>query len=244
MMANRYLKRFLMSAIGGVGMMLSVLALVALTLLPSAALAQGVVGAYGPTGSAIIPQYAGLLGAYSKSMSSGTIGAGASANSPVFSFRYGGSGGNVAVVRRVNITVAGTATAFAAGTGIFEMYAARSFTASDTGGTAGTLTGNNSKLRTSFPTTQLADFRISSTAALSAGTRTLDSNPLASVNVAVGTSTSAQLLGQTVFYEPGQAGDYPLILAANEGFVIQATVPATGTWSIQVRVDWEEYSAY
>jgi len=35
-----------------------------------------------------------------------------------------------------------------------------------------------------------------------------------------------------------------LVLANNEGFVIEATVPATGVWFFDVKVDWEELAAY
>lgn len=198
--------------------------------------------AYGPAGQPISPIAGGLLGSYSKSMQSGTIAAGLAANSPVFSLRYGGTG--IAVIRRISVSVAGTATAFAAGNATLQVFNARAFTASDSGGTAGTLTGNNGKLRTSLATTGVSSIQIANTGTLTAGTRTLDSDPLAGVTLAVGTATSTQLLNNTTLYEPGQAGDYPLELATNEGFVIQANVPATGTWLLQVRVDWEEYSAF
>jgi hypothetical protein len=39
-------------------------------------------------------------------------------------------------------------------------------------------------------------------------------------------------------------GEHPLILAQNEGIVIQATVPATGTWQFGVKIDWTEITAY
>jgi hypothetical protein len=42
----------------------------------------------------------------------------------------------------------------------------------------------------------------------------------------------------------GIAGDYPLALANNEGFIIAATVPATGTWNLSVATDWEEFTQY
>jgi hypothetical protein len=39
-------------------------------------------------------------------------------------------------------------------------------------------------------------------------------------------------------------GEHPLVLAQNEGFVIQATVPATGVWFFAVKVDWVEIATY
>jgi hypothetical protein len=29
-----------------------------------------------------------------------------------------------------------------------------------------------------------------------------------------------------------------------EGFVIEATVPATGTWTLALHIDWDEVSSY
>lgn len=204
------------------------------------ALAQpGSPPAYGPPGVATVP-YPGLAGAYSKSLTSGTIGAGIAANAPVYSFRYGGTG--VAIVRTVCISVANAGTAFTAGNANLSLYAARAFTASDSAGTAGTLTGNNGKLRTSFSTTAVSSIQIANTGALTAGTRTLDTDPLSSVNIPVPATTTNYSLLSASCAPWGPAGDvaYPLLLATNEGFVIQTNMPATGTWTLQVRVDWEE----
>lgn len=198
--------------------------------------------AYGD-GMPIVPLYGNQLGEYSMSLASGTIGAGASANSPIASFRYGGNG--VAIIKRIILTVYTRDTAFTAGDGIFALFPARSFTASDTGGTAATLTGDNGALRTSFPATGVSDFRISSTAALTAGTRTLDSTAIATIKLPIaGTVTYTMLLNPTDLWRQVNAGDYPFLVAKNEGFVIQATVPATGTWSASVTVEWAEYNAY
>lgn len=182
-----------------------------------------------------------LLGSYSMGANTGTMAAGLAGGAPVFSFRYGAA--NLAIVRKILIEADNITTAFVAGAAKFDLIAARSFTVSDTGGTAGTLTTNNGKLRTSYATTGVSDFRISSTATLTAGTRTLDAQPLASVEFAVPTSIDADLLPTTALFQ-SQVGESPLILAQNEGFVIQATVPGTGTWVFSVRVCWDEVSAF
>jgi hypothetical protein len=182
-----------------------------------------------------------LLGSYCMGANTGTMAAGLAGGSPVYSFRYGAA--NLAIVRKVIIEADNITTAFVAGAAKFDMIAARSFTASDTGGTAGTLTGNNGKLRTSFATTGLSDLRISSTATLTAGTRTLDAQPLASVEFAVPTSIDADLLPTTTLFQ-SQVGESPLVLVQNEGFVLQATVPGTGTWVFSTRVCWDEVSAF
>ena len=124
------------------------------------------------------------------------------------------------------------------------MFAARAFTASDTGGTAGTLTGNNAKLRTSLATTGVSQIMIANTGTMTAGTRTLDTDPMAAIVIPLTTTADTGGVLNSSLYNPGQAGDYPLELATNEGFVVQLTVPATGTEVITVTVDWEEYSAF
>ncbi len=183
-----------------------------------------------------------LLGSYCMGANTGTMAAGLGAGSPIYSFRYGGA--NLAIVRKVSTEANDVTTAFVAGAAKFDMIAARSFSASDTGGTAATLTGNNGKLRTSFATTAVSDLRISSTATLTAGTRTLDAQPLSTVEFPVSTAIDAALIpAATVLYQ-AQVGESPLVLATNEGFVIQATVPGTGTWSASVRVCWDEVSAF
>jgi len=200
--------------------------------------------AYGPGGVAVAPLYAGLLGSYTMTGVTGTMAAALGAASPIWSFRYGGTG--VVVIKSIRFSAADSATAFAAGTAQFNWFVARSFTASDTGGTGATITGNNGKLRTSFPTTGIADFRTATTATLSAGTRTLDTQPLASITLGVQATAGVQLSDgspSSVIYA-ANAGDYPLVLATNEGVVLQATVPATGTWSASITVEWDEYSAY
>lgn len=201
------------------------------------------VGAYGPVSSAVGPQFGNQYGSYSKGMACGTMAAGLASNSPIFSFRYGGTGN--AVIRRVTISAANAGTGFAAGVGNFSLYFATAFTASDSGGTAGTLTNNQGDLRTSFPATQVSDFRIATTGTLTAGTRTLTTDATANLLFPTSTTASINLTSPgTSIYNQSDASFYPLVLANNEGFVIQATVPATGTWSCTVTVDWEEFTVF
>lgn len=186
----------------------------------------------------------GALGIYRKSLLSGTMAAGLAAGANVYSFRWADAT-RLCIVQKVVIDgLGGSATAFAAGFGNLRMFQARSFTASDSSGTAGTLTGNNSKLRTSMGTTLLTDVRISATAALTAGTRTLDTDPVAQFSFTVGTAVSVQYVNNLALYGEDVGPEMPLVLAQNEGFVIQATVPATGTWQFGVSTRWAEVTAY
>lgn len=184
------------------------------------------------------------LGSYLLSSNNGTgaMAAGIAANSPIFAFRWGNA--NLCVPNAIRFSF-GTSLAFAAGVIRFEAYIARTYSASDTGGTALTLTTNNAKKRTSFGTTLLTDARISATATLTAGTRTLDANPFGSIVLpTIATNPNPPAFPQIPLYVRDTSDQYPLTLAQNEGFIIQANVPATGTWFFAVQVDWLETATY
>lgn len=188
------------------------------------------------------PDDYGSLGIYCGAVTSGVMAAGLAAGANIVSFRN--STANIYLVRRVLFTACVNTTGFTAGVCTFNMFAARSFTASDSAGTAWTLTGNNLKLRTSMATTGVADIRASATAALTAGTRTLDTQPIASLVQGVTASAGIVIIPANTPIWDQRVGEYPLACAQNEGFVIQATVPATGTWGFSVQITWEELASY
>jgi hypothetical protein len=185
------------------------------------------------------PMNVGAFGSYSYGAASGVMAAGLAANSPIFTFRSAAAAGPICLVRRVLISAVTLGTAFAAGSALFQMFVCRSFTVNDTGGGAATVTTNNLKRRTSFASTAVQDLRTSATATLTAGTRTTDASALASLFGVCSATASTVIVPPTEIYRPYD-NDWPLILAANEGFTIQATVAATGTWSFSVQVDWDE----
>lgn len=187
----------------------------------------------------------GTLGSYRLSMLSGTMAAGLAANSEVFQFRWSDASRLCVVTSVLWDGLSGSATAFAAGFGKVDMLVARSWTADGSGGTAATITGNNQKMRTGIMgASLLGAARISSTAALTAGTKTLDAHAVGQYSAAIGTTTSAQWIPQFDLFHADPGGESPLILAQNEGFVVRASVPATGTWQFGVTVCWTELTAY
>lgn len=180
----------------------------------------------------------GVGGCYRLTSKSGVMAAGLAASSPIYAFRWTSST-KLALIRRVRISAWSLGTGFTAGIALFDMFAERSWTVADTGGTTDTITGNNSKLRTSMGNTGLSEIRHSSTATLTAGTRTADTQPVDTLVANVPTTVNFSFaLGQKIF-EASQF-DHPLTLAQNEGFVIQATVPATGTWTWAITPEWDE----
>lgn len=188
------------------------------------------------------PMDVGALGSYSLTVKSGIMAAGLAGAAPIVAFLWKPTTPTTAlcIMRKMKFSMYDLGTGFAAGDVLFEWYVARAFTVQDTGGGAATLTTNNAKLRTSYATTQAA-IQVSATATLTAGTRTLDANPLrAWQSVATTTAFGTIPATETEIFRV-QPGEQPLILAGSgEGVVIQATVPATGTWTFYATFDWDE----
>lgn len=185
------------------------------------------------------------VGTYQLSAATGAITT-LAANGPIFSFRWAPGTGQVCVIKRVAIGFNAT-TGFTTGQAMgFGMYFARSFTASDTVGTAITpILGNSNKNRSTQMTSMVTDARISAAAVLTAGTRTLDSQALGLTQFYAPTTTAGTLLASTnlVSYN---LDDYPLVLQNNEGFVItnQILMGAAGVGTAYINVEWFEANSY
>lgn len=189
----------------------------------------------------------GTNGSYRISMMSGTMAAGISFND-VFQARWTSST-LLALVWKVQLDgMSGSSTAFAAGISFFKCYLVKNWTADGSGGNSATLTGNNNKLRTSMATTSMGAIRISSTAALTAGTRTLDTYQLSGTMFSIGTVASVNYRFQTPLYGTGASSNLnnpmPMVLTQNQGVMIQGTVPGTGTWQFGVTMSWSEVASY
>lgn len=192
----------------------------------------------------------GSLGAYSYGGSTGILPAALGANSEIFQFRWADAT-RFAVIRKIIISASVTTTMFAAGVPVeIDLVKSTGWSVAGTGGTGLTLAALLRR-RASMGNSLLVagDVRIATTAALGAGTKTLETLSLSSL-VAAGPIT-ASLNGAII--QPGtilwQAevgdGEHPLVLAANEGFSIRSVaVPATGTWRAAITVDWAEVTAY
>lgn len=200
------------------------------------------------------PVEQGSLGFYQLNMTSGTLAAALAASAQVFSMRWSDAT-RLMVVYSLGLKFQGltprtaaTLTDFG-----FDAFVARAFSVAASGGTAAVLTGNSFKTRTSQGTTLLADARIATTTALTAGTQTLDGNAFAGslgvpqrVNPVAGTEEVISQSPELIWQPNISNGEGPLILAASEGLVIRnRTVwPAAGTGIVTVSVRWAEVSAY
>jgi len=168
------------------------------------------------------------------------------ANGTLFSFRWADAT-RLCAVQTIRLECQQTAPATATIAPVFEVFAARSFTASDSVGTALTLTGNSFKKRTSMGTTLVTDIRKSAVAAgLTVGTRTLDGEPILQLGT-VQTITNVNTTTYTKTSDFTDGIDHPMILATNEGFIVRGPTVvfgAAGTANLIIEMQWVELSTY
>jgi hypothetical protein len=197
------------------------------------------------------PQVLGASGAsYGLSVQSGIMAAGLAANSEIFQARWT-SATKLLLLRSIQISASRNTTAFATGQALFRLAVARSWSVDGGSGTPVVFSTNNTnKKRTSFGLSAFSDtgVRFSSTAALTAGTKTIDTNDVGALTAFL--SSGATTVPDTFIMPPGSylwqrnsADEYPFTLAQNEGLVIRASVPATGTWNYCVQMEWAEVVA-
>ena len=188
-------------------------------------------------------------GSYQIAALSGAV-TGVGAGSPVFSMRWAPGTGALCLINNVTISATVT-TGFTAQQELeYALFVARGFTVSDAAGTQVIMSGNNQKLRTSMNTSLIAsggDMRISSTVALTAGTRTLDSQPLnANSFMAIAATASSAISNVNIPLFDRYPGEYPIVLANNEGIVVNnlLAMGAAGVVRLVVSVSWTEVATY
>ena len=225
------------------------------------------VGAFAAKGLHAIakPQDYGSLGHYRAVLTTGTIAAGMAANGELVQMRWVDATRfcvitHVAVLEFRNIT-----TAFAAGVYQFNVTRSTAWSADGTGGGVVSVADPQLQLRAAAMGASLfsTGFRLATTAALGAGTKTLDTVPMGACFGNVGSTPAiAEYFipkggGVTGTGGPGVdliapdtgAGEHPIVLTSNggstsEGISIRGTVPATGTWIASFLVKWCELAAF
>jgi hypothetical protein len=185
----------------------------------------------------------GALGVYSLATVTGTMAAGLGAGSEIWQLRWTHDT-NKCLIHQISFSAGNQATAFTAGHAVFDLIFARAFTADGTGGGTATITTNNGQLRTDFPTTGLGSIRTATTAALGAGTKTLDAQALTNVVVGIPAVAGSVIVPPTNLWIHEEDFSQPIVLEDNEGLIIRATVPATGTWTAGITVRWSELQEF
>jgi len=168
------------------------------------------------------------------------------ANGTLFSFRWADAT-RLAAILFLRLKLLQTAAATATIMPSYQAFIARAFTASDTGGTAITLTGNNMKKRTNMGTTLVTDIRKSTVAAgLTVGTRTLDADSILELPTNSTITTPNATLYQDQL-DMTNSGDHPIILAQNEGIIVRGPTivfGAAGTANLAVDMAWAELTSF
>jgi hypothetical protein len=193
------------------------------------------------------PADPGVFGQYSIALASGVMAAGLAAGAPIFAFRWA-TNAIIALIKRVRFTAGTDGTAFAQGSVIIDLIRATGFTVQDTGGATISLAGKSQVIAQRMGASQIqiaasatGQIAVANTATLTAGTRTLDNNAMGILVSSVGAVPANYVTPLPgLLLDRSHIGDNPLELVQSEGFVIRATVPATGTWKFGVEVDWDE----
>lgn len=195
------------------------------------------------------PPNVGSNGAYGLSASTGaitTVAAGTATAGHIFSCRWSHAT-KVAYVTALRVkwmTIAGFTAAQEVG---LQAFVARGFTVAQTGGTAVTLTGNSMKKDSTHGTTTFADIRVATTGALTAGTHTLDAQPVAEGGFSELAAGAAVPKGFFELSLPGMNPQrYPLILRQDTGIIVRNTIlmGAGGTARVSVQMEWLELDSW
>lgn len=198
-----------------------------------------------------------LLGHYAAVLRTGNLAATMAANAPLVSMRWT-STTSVAVIESIrwSMELITQVTTEVAGFPDAEAIIARNFTVVDSGGTATTPV----KMRSAMGNSAVGDLRVSTTAALTAGTRTLDGvgfafgtwpikTSLASVTATYAANAIVEVGVQTPtldLYKWDRLGGHPPVLAANEGLILRQSSagPATGTYNYIFTLEWAEVALF
>ena len=195
----------------------------------------------------------GAGGGYRLSSQSGTMAAALGANSEIFQFRFVTAAARVALIHGISISAGANVAASAAALAAIRVSLARAWTVAGSGGTRFNLTGNNQKLRTTHATSEVSDAGISTTAALTAGTKTFDAQDIGSIALGIGTGAITVSVPLVLIPKTNLVGEFAgslaflAVLANQEGFAIRTganAFPAALTWNFAVDVAWSEVDAF
>lgn len=192
--------------------------------------------------------------------------AGLAASAPLIAWRWFHAS-KLCAILEVEVSVYTTTAASTAGITERQLVLARSWSVSDSGGTAVTFGTNDQKTRTAMTGTLMngnGDFRVTSGGALTAGTRTLDANPFAAafgwaplnhtgVDISGGGGAATGAVWGTVGGHQGwflhsslRTKMPPIVFAQNEGFIVRVgqAMPGGATQRTAINITWAEGSAF
>jgi hypothetical protein len=168
---------------------------------------------------------------------------GVAAGGALVSFRWTVPSAGFALIKRIAVGAQIT-TAFTSGQAVdFDVATVRGFTVADSGGTVVTpILGNNQKNRSAIMnTTQLNDFRETSGAALTAGTKTADASAFG-IGAIQQNNTIGSGFGTLDLYKHDKLNEHPQMYGNQEGFNIRVVTAmgAAGVIRFYYVVEWCE----
>lgn len=211
------------------------------------------------------PQDYGALGHYRAVLTTGTIAAGMAAGGELVQMRWIDATRFCLVYDVEVLEFRDITTAFAAGPWNFTVHRSTAWSADGTGGGVVSVTDPQLQVRAAAMGASLfsTGFRLATTAALGAGTKTFDTLPMGACFGNVG---STPAIADYIIPKGGGAGpvsgdgikilkpdiasgEHPIVLTSNggstsEGLSIRGTVPATGTWIASFLIKWAEVPAF
>jgi len=189
-----------------------------------------------------------IYGQYGAAARTGIIAAGITNDAELLQFRWNPADTSKrAFIRRVLVDAAVSTTYFAAGVPVqLEMLKCTGWSVGGSGGAAVDPGAASRRGSSTMKATEVVanDFRIATTAGLTAGTKTI-ATPALGFQLS-GAPITSSLSGQVfapntpLFEADLSKGDHPLELVATEGFIVRCRAPATGTWACTFRVEWDE----
>ena len=204
-----------------------------------------------------------IVGHYRTAAISGLM-TGVAANAPIFAARYVPTNPNYrAVLQRLRLQFA-IVTPFTAAQEVYiAAYKVHGWSAADTGGSALVLTAPNAMLNDIADIAPSMTINVSTTGALTPGTRTVDANPFlvalgAQIFTASSTTTQAAPFAEEYVLNSDQ--QYPFNMQGNaalpqnsgggnaygpEGIIVQNAIllGAAGTVRFSAEMEWVEYDA-
>jgi hypothetical protein len=179
---------------------------------------------------------------YSVTLTSGAMTIVAAAG-PVWSCRWTVNN-ELCVVKRITLSMGATVAFTTAQWLAFGLFRATAWTVADSGGTAATLTTYNGQHDTKYIPSVMGDMRIGTTGVITAGTRTVDAQPLV---VSSPWATTA-VVGSANYWDFVFSYDdaaQPLILRQNEGLILQnqLVMGAAGVVRLHVSLQWDEVAS-
>jgi len=164
------------------------------------------------------------------------------ANGEIFQMRWTDTD-NLFILRYLAVRYA-VITGFTAAQELgFKATRVTSWSVDGSGGTTITPSTTNLNNRSSYPKSKVAGMRISTTGALTAGTKTISTNPfLTGVRKTLAAAATVQDADFESAFNSAHGNIAPMIFAANEGFVVQNQIlmGAAGTVRATVTMLWEE----